>query len=91
MRSRSEEMRIATMISRRSLRHRLALGDGENRLLLDLQFERIDLVVPGDHPVGELGVALGQGIDGLGQLVFRQAAHLGQHGLEAGQIVVIGS
>ena len=48
MRSRSAAMRIAAMISRRSMRHRLALGDGEDRLLLDLALQRVDLVVAGD-------------------------------------------
>ena len=50
MRSRSEEMRIATMISRRSraIGWRLAMvSDG---LFLELELKRIDLVVVGDHP-----------------------------------------
>ena len=65
-------------------RHRLALGDDQDRLLLDRELERVDLVVVGDDVIGSLGVALGQRIDRLGQLILGEPAHLGQHGLEAG-------
>ena len=47
------------------------------------EFERVDLLVVLDHLVGELDVALGQRIDGLGQLILGEAAHLGEHRLEA--------
>ncbi len=51
----------------------------------------INLVVLGDHLVGEKRVALGERIDRLGELVLGEAAHLRQHGLEADEIVVIGA
>ena len=42
-------------------RHRLPLGDGGHRALLDRQLQRIDLGVVGYHQVGELRIALRQG------------------------------
>jgi hypothetical protein len=70
--------------------HGLALGDGEDRLVLDLLLEDIDLGVAGDDPVGELGVAPDDRIDGVGELLLGEPAHLGQHGFQGGEIFVVG-
>ena len=40
------------------VRHRLAAGDGEDRLLLDLALQRVELLIARDHPLRQLGVAL---------------------------------
>ncbi len=60
-------------------RHRLAPGDGEDRLLLDLALQDVDLGVLGDDAVGQVRVVAVERIDRVGDLAFRQAAHLGDH------------
>ena len=44
-------------------RHRLAAGDGEHGLVLDLTLQRVDLGVGADHLLGQLGVAPGERVD----------------------------
>ena len=72
-------MRIATMISRRSRAIGWRLAMVRIAFSSICAFERVDLLVVCDHPVGQLGVALGQRVDGIGQLLLGEAAHLGQH------------
>ena len=58
-------------------RHRLAAGDGQNRLLLDLVLQGVDRRIPGDDAFRELDIALDQRTDGIGDLLLHEAAHLG--------------
>ena len=60
-------------------RHGLALGDGQDRLFLDLVFQHVDAFVVLDDPVGQRGVAARQRVDGIVELLLDKAAHLGQH------------
>ena len=48
-------------------RHRLAAGDGENRLLLDLLLQRVHVRVGRHHASSEVGVAAGQRLDRIAQ------------------------
>ena len=57
-------------------RHRLAAGDGEHRLLLDLTLQHVDIGIGRHHAPGALDVALGEGIDRIGDLLLGKAAHL---------------
>ncbi len=60
-------------------RHRLAPRDGEDRLLLDLALQEVDLGVLGDDALGQVGIVPVQRIDGVADLALRQTAHLGDH------------
>ena len=71
-------------------RHRLALGNRQDRLLLDLTLEDIDFLVILDDTVSQVRIAPRQCVNGIIQLLFDEASHLGQHGLQDGQILVIG-
>ena len=53
-------------------------------------FQHVDPFVILDHPVGQRGVAPRQRIDGIGELLLGQAAHLRQHLLRCRQVVVVG-
>ena len=68
-------------------RHRLAPRDGEDRLLLDLALQRVDLGVGRGDALRQRAVALGQRVDRIGDLLLGQAAHLGDH---AGEILQVG-
>ncbi len=57
-------------------RHRLAAGDGEDGLLLDLLLQRIDGRIGRHHALGEIDVAAGQRLDGVGDLALGEPAHL---------------
>ena len=59
-------------------RRRLAPGDDLVALLVDGDFELIDLGIVPDHGVAERGVAFDQGVEGLLDLLFDEPAHL-QH------------
>ena len=48
----------------------------------------VDIGVVGGHPLGERGVALGQRVDRIGDLLLGQAAHLGDHAREILQVAV---
>ena len=90
MRSRSEETRIATMISRRSR------AIGWRLAMVRIAFSSIwrsrtsILLVVLDHPVGECRVAPRQRVDGIVELLLDEAAHLRQHRLQLREILVIG-
>ena len=56
--------------------HRLAPGDHQDGLLLQLALQLVDGAVAGDHALAELGIALLERIEGLRQQPFREAAHL---------------
>ena len=60
-------------------RHRLAQGQHADGLVVDLALDRIDLLVRLDDVRGQLGVALDDRLDRVGDLAFRQAAHAGDH------------
>ena len=68
--------------------HRLAPGDHEDGLLLQLALELIDGAVAGDGALGELGVALLQRIEGLRQQPLGQAAHLRHLPVEQLQLLI---
>ena len=57
--------------------HRLPPRDRQDRLFLDLMLHRVDGRIGGDDVLGEIGVALHQRPDGIRDLPFGQAAHLG--------------
>ena len=56
-------------------RHGLTQGDQAQGLGLDVHFQLIDLLVRGNSLFGEGAVAAGDGVDGIGKLPFRKAAH----------------
>ena len=68
-------------------RHRLAPGDGEDRLLLDLVLQEVDLGVLGDDAPGQVRIVPVERIHGVADLTLRKGAHLGDH---AGQFLEIG-
>jgi hypothetical protein len=57
----------------------LSAGDGEHRLLLDLALQFVDADVGGGDAARHRGVALGQRIDGVGDLLFGKPAHFRDH------------
>ena len=79
-------MRSALTISRRSTAIGWRRAMVSTALLLDLALQRVDRGVGRDHALGALGVALGERIDRIGDLLLGQAAHLGDH---AGEILKI--
>ena len=58
-------------------RHRLAPGDGQDGLLLDLALQDVEARVGGDHRLGQRAVAPHQRRDGLDEHLLGDAAHLG--------------
>ena len=60
-------------------RHRLAPGDGEDRLLFDLALQEVDLGVLGDDALGQVRIVPVERIDRVADLMLRKAAHLGDH------------
>ena len=83
-------MRSAPTISRRST------AIGWRRAMVSTAFssisrcKRVDRGVGRHHALGEIGVALGQRIDRIGDLLLGQAAHLGDHAGEVLQVDVEG-
>ena len=53
--------------------------------------KRVHLLILGDNLIGHQRVAPGKRLDGLGELILGEAAHLRQHRLEADEILVIGA
>ena len=76
MRSRSPEMRIAATISRRSMRHRLAPGDGQDGLLLDLALQGVEPPSAAITGWARAHVAPDERVDGVDQHLLGDAAHL---------------
>ena len=70
-------------------RHRLALGDGDDRLLADLALGLVKNGIVGDDLLGERQVGIDQGAHGFGHHLFGQAAHLGDAPGQVLQIFVI--
>ena len=71
-------------------RHRLAPRDGEDRALLDLALQIVDGRIERDHALRERRIAPRQRIDRLGDLLFGEPAHLGDHAGEVLQVDVEG-
>ena len=61
-------------------RHGLAQRQQLQRLILDLLLQLVDARIAGDGGFGERGVALGDRLDGVGELRLGQPAHLGDGG-----------
>ena len=72
-------------------RHRLAPGDGENRLLLDLALQRVEARVGGDDLVGQRHVGLAQRVHRVDHHLLGDAAHFGDPPLEGVEILVVRS
>ena len=62
----------------------------QHRLFLDLALQGVDIGVGLRDALRERAVALGQRIDRIGDLLFGEAAHLGDHAREILQIGVEG-
>ena len=71
-------------------RHRLAPRDGEDGAFLDLALQRVDRRIEQDDALREPAVALGERIDRVGDLFFRETAHFGDHAGEVLQVDVEG-
>ena len=69
-------------------RHRLAAGDRQHGLVLDLVLQRVDSGIGGDDLLRAVGVASCQRIDRVGDLLLGQAAHLRHHAGELLQVDV---
>ncbi len=69
---------------------RLALGDHQDRQLLDVALQRVDGAVAGGGGLGELRIALFQGLEALRHQALHQAAHLGDLLVELAKLLVIG-
>ena len=76
------------MMWRRSLAMRLAPGDHQDGLLLQLALELVDAAVAGDRRLGELGIALLQRVEALRQQPLGQPAHLRDLLVEQLQLLV---
>ena len=70
--------------------HRLAASDGQDRLFLDLVLHRVDGRIGGDHPLGQIGVALHQRARRIGDLPLGQTAHFGDLARDLLQVGVEG-
>ena len=90
MRSRSPAIFSTVMMWRRSLAMRLAPGDHQDGLLLQLALELVDGAVAGDGRLGELGIALLQRVEALRQQPLHQAAHLRDLLVEQLQLLIVG-
>ena len=68
-------------------RHRLPPRDGEDGFFLDFALQGVDGRIGRDDALAQLHVAIDQGLDGIGDLAFHQAAHFGDL---AGDLLQIG-
>ena len=68
-------------------RHRLPPRDGENGFFLDFALHGVDRGIGADDALAEFDVAIDQGLDGIGDLPLREAAHFGDL---AGDLLQIG-
>ena len=55
--------------------HGLAQGEELDGRRVELAFQRIEARILRDDSLGERGIALGQGVQGIGQLLLGDAAH----------------
>jgi hypothetical protein len=53
-------------------------------------FKHVNLFITCDNAVRQFDIALGNGINGIGQLVFGKTSHLRQQLLEIGEIIIVG-
>ena len=67
---------------------RLMEGQQPDTVFIDLHIQRVDLVVPLDHPAGQGRVARDQRGEGLVDLIFRQPGHSQELGLQLGEFFV---
>ena len=65
-------------------------GDGADHQLLGLMLELVEPAVGGDHLLGRLDVATLDGVERLVEQLLGQAAHLGDLGADAHQLLVEG-
>ena len=70
--------------------HRLAPGDHDDGLLLDLVLELVDRLVLLDGDVGEVRIAALERVDRLAEDLLGETAHLGDLVVERGKLVLIG-
>ena len=68
-------------------RHRLPPRDREDRFFLDVMLHGVDRRIRGNHTFGEIGIAIGQGLEGIGNLPLGEPAHLGDF---AGDLLQVG-
>jgi hypothetical protein len=80
-------IRSRSVATRKIDRHRLTLGNGQHRTFLDLVLQLVDIHIERHHLPAERNVATDQCVDGVDDLPFHQAAHLGD---EPGQLLQIG-
>ena len=59
-------------------------------LRLHLAFQLVQLRVPGHHLAGQIGVAVGHGRHGIGDLLFGQHAHLPHQIMQDGELFIKG-
>ena len=90
-RSRSPATRMAPMISRKSIRHRLPARDRQRRLLLDLALQQVEPRIGLHHLMRKRGVAGGERVHRVDHHFLGQAAHLGDPPLEQVEVLVVGS
>ena len=72
-------------------RERLAAGDRQDRVLLDLALEHVEPRVGGDHGLGERRVAPHERVDGIDEHLLGDAAHLGDAAAQVLQLGVVGA
>jgi hypothetical protein len=71
-------------------RHGLPAGDGQHGLFLDFLLQRIDAGIGGDGPLREVGIAVGERVDRIRDLLLGKAAHFSNHAGELLQVDVEG-
>jgi hypothetical protein len=71
-------------------RHRLPARDRQHRLFLDLALQRVDRRIERNRALGPLGIAPGQRLDCIGNLLLSQTAHFRDHAGDVLQIDIEG-
>ena len=69
---------------------RLAPGDHDDGLLLDLLLQFVDRLILLDGGGGEVGIAAFERIDGLPEDLLGETAHLGDLVVERGELLLVG-
>ena len=83
-------MRMAPITSRRSSGHRLALGDEQDRLVVDLALRLVEELVVGDDLARQAGIGIDQRQHRLVDHALRMPAHRRKTVAEIFQLLVIG-